>query len=58
MFKAIIMFRTPYRTAILLRHTPLQNTVCFAKYTTWKFFIFSEEDKIEAVCEQVRISQQ
>ena len=25
---------------------------------TWKFFIFYEDDKIEAVCEQVWISQQ
>ena len=43
---------------ILLSCTTLQNTVCFAKYKTWNSFVFTEEDEIEAFCEQVGISQQ
>ena len=43
---------------VLLSYNTLQNTLYFAKYKTWNFFIYSEENKIEAVCEQIGISQQ
>ena len=43
---------------ICLSYTTSQNTLCFTKYKTWNSLVFFEEDEIEAVCEQVGISQQ
>ena len=58
MLPSIYLKVTPYRTAIVLSYTTLQNTVCFAKCKTWNSIAFTEEDEIKAICEQIGISQQ